>query len=84
LEPIKITLGGADYAVRPFNIEQHGKVRAAARRDAFEFGLALVTIALERAEPKPERIDAIECSAAELDAAAAILLRENGFPLPQA
>jgi len=78
--PIAVTLGGVDYQVRPFNLEQRRRLDAAtARRGAaiakddaaamaeanVQFAYDVVAIAMERAEPKPLRADGIEPASGE-------------------
>ena len=79
-DAIKIVLGGQPYAVRPLSLGQLRRLMVASQQaDATDFALAALTIALERAEPRPPKPEEIEATPAEAASAARAILAASGL-----
>lgn len=79
-DAIKIVLGGQPYAVRPLSLGQLRRLMVVSQQaDATDFALAALTIALERAEPRPQKPEEIEATPAEAAQAARAILAASGL-----
>lgn len=84
-DPIDITLGGTAYKVPPLNIGQIRKIaNVVSKVDGAEAGFQILEIAVSRAEPKVENLDAIEgATLDEITAAAQKIMAASGFRPPE-
>lgn len=80
--PVTIVLDGTPYSVPPFNLGQRRKMSQQAVSGALG-GLAfdILALALERADPRPLKLDDLEPTQDELDAAFTAIAKQNGFPM---
>ena len=75
-----ITLGGQDYTIRPFTIGQLERISDLIASDlkGSRFTFALVRMALERADPKPENIEDLELDFDDLRNASSTIMELAG------
>lgn len=78
-DPITLILGGSSYSIPPLNLGQRKRITQKAATSDGALGFDVLMIALERAEPRPMKIDELMPSQAELLAAFMALAEQNGL-----
>ncbi len=79
-----IKLNGNTFTIHRFTIGEMERVTEAFQGPSHKVPFALLRIALERAEPKPDDVDGIEITADELRAASDAIIILAGLQQPDA